>query len=82
MTDEVQQYPGPRLVELLDGTLVFSDSEEAQHLRQARLIAEMGQGERDLHLLGIEQAFGVETANRLRKTIEEVIAVAAQRARQ
>ncbi len=76
--DELPKFPGPRLVPLLDGTLVFSDSLEWYQLCEARTLAAMTQEDRSAWLFDLERIRGVEDTDRLRKTIDEVIAVAAQ----
>lgn len=70
-------YDGPKLVRLLDGTLVFNDSEPWRHLCEARDLARQPMHERDSRLFDIERIRGVEEAARLRQTINEVIAVTA-----
>ncbi len=75
--ESVPKYSGPRLVALLDGSLVFNDSEEYRHLCEARDIAVWPQHDRDAWLAEIERVRGPEDAARLRKTVNEVIAVAA-----
>jgi hypothetical protein len=77
MSDDIPKYEGPRMVPLLDGSLVFSDSEEWRHLCEARDLAALPQADRNLHLMDIGIARGKEAAERLRKTIDEVIAVTA-----
>jgi hypothetical protein len=79
MTD-LPKYPGPRLVPLLDGSLVFDDSEEYRHLMEARWIARLPYTERSIWLFDLDRIRGTEETDRLRRTIEEVIAVAAQNA--
>jgi hypothetical protein len=80
MTD-LPKYEGPRLVSLMDGTLVFDDSEAYRAECEARDIARKPQWERDAWLADIQQIRGEDAAARLRKMIEEVIAVEAGRPR-
>lgn len=76
---ELPPFEGPRLVSLLDGTLVFNDSPEWDHLVEARWLAAMDQHDRDSRLFDLERLRGVEAVASLRKTIDEVIAVEATR---
>ena len=72
-------FDGPHMVHLLDGRVVFEDTPDAVHEREAKAIAELPQRERDERLFDIERERGVEVAARMRKTIEEVISVVATR---
>ncbi len=76
MTD-IPKYNGPHLVSLLSGELVWNDSEAYRHECEARDIAVWPQHDRDAWLSEIERVRGPEDAARLRKTVNEVIAVAA-----
>ncbi len=76
MTD-VPKYEGPRLVPLLDGTLAFDDSEEYRLLCEARWVASLPYREREDWLAGLVPVRGAEAVEYLRKTVNEVIAVAA-----
>lgn len=67
----------PQLASLLDGTMVFTDSEEWRHFTEARHIAHMDQHARSAWLFDLERIRGVEATERLRKTIDEVISVTA-----
>jgi hypothetical protein len=80
MTD-LPKYDGPRMVPLLNGDLVFNDSEEWRHETEARDVAAMPLVERNVWLADIEIKRGAEHAARLRKTVDEVIAVTAIGAR-
>lgn len=74
-------FDGPRMVTLLDGRQVWNDSDDWRHESEAREIAAWPHELRDAHLMTIERSRGADAAARLRKTIEEVIAVTAERAR-
>lgn len=74
-------YEGPRMVTLLDGRIVFSDSEEWRAETEARDCAAMPFAQRKEHFDGVERARGKEAAARLRAMVDEVIAVTAERAR-
>jgi hypothetical protein len=78
---DLPKYDGPRMVPLLNGDLVWNDSEEHRHECEARDIAAMPLVERNVWLAEIELKRGAEAAARLRKTVDEVIAVTASGAR-
>ena len=77
--DPFPLFPGPRLVPLLDGSLVFTDSREWAHLCEARVLAGLGQADREEWLSALDRSRGVEETNELRKTIQEIIAVTAEK---
>ncbi len=76
--DGVPKYEGPRMVTLITGEIAFNDSPAWRHECEARDIAAYAQHDRDAWLAEIERVRGPAEAARLRKTIEEVIAVTAQ----
>lgn len=75
--NDVPKYEGPRMVALLDGTLVFDDSPAWEHLCEARSIAALPQRDREALLFDLDRIRGPELTDQLRKTVNEVIAVAA-----
>ena len=74
---DVPKYDGPRMVSLIDGSMVWNDSEAYRHECEARSIAAMPQRDRRAWLFDLERVRGVDATERLRKTVDEVIAITA-----
>lgn len=76
MTD-IPLFPGPRVVKLLDGTLVFNDSEPYRHEQEARAILVLSALARAEAMFDIDRTRGPEVAAALSRTMREIEALAA-----